>query len=105
MNDALVEPTLPTRSPKITKAMPVPTTPTTTVATSGPHENELAGSAVFQRWEQINQQPDQYDVQGYEPLEPLYFNFHFGADLFVRYRELAFIKLEYAYSNPMGSSR
>ena len=50
----------------------------------------------------INQDPDTYTVSDYQALKPLYFNFSFGADVFVRWRKYLMLKLGYDYSNPAG---
>jgi hypothetical protein len=53
-------------------------------AEGGP--NEIGPGAVFDRWEAINQDREGYRVSSYQALEPLYFNFNFGADVMVRFR-------------------
>jgi hypothetical protein len=63
---------------------------------------ELNYNPVFSRWEGINQNPEIYVVSEYNRLEPLFFNFSFGTDLFIRYKKFLLIKIGYDYSNPFG---
>jgi hypothetical protein len=63
---------------------------------------ELSNGAVFDRWEHINQSPDEYQVHDYSPLSPFSFNLSVGVDLLVRYRKYLMIKVGYDYSNPLG---
>lgn len=64
--------------------------------------NELNYNPVFTRWENINQNPTDFTISEYNSLKPLYFNFSFGADLFIRYKNFLLIKVGYDYSNPFG---
>ena len=64
--------------------------------------NEIGYNPVFARWEKISQQPDDYEIQSYSPLEPLYFNFNLGVDVLLRYRQYLMVKVGYDYSNPFG---
>lgn len=63
---------------------------------------EIDVNPVFDRWERINQDRENYAVGDYEALKPLYFNFSYGADVFVRWRKYLMLKLGYDYSNPAG---
>jgi hypothetical protein len=64
--------------------------------------NEISFNPVFDRWERVNQNKEEYTVSNYKPLEPLYFNMNFGGDFFIRYKKHLLIKLGYDYSNPLG---
>ncbi len=69
---------------------------------SAAQPNELAGTQVFDRWEALNANSAGYEVTAYKPLEPLYFNMTFGADLLFRFRNNIMLKVGYDYSNPFG---
>jgi hypothetical protein len=63
---------------------------------------EIDYNPVFDRWERIRQNHDDYDVSDYAPLEALFFNMDFGVDVFVRYKKYFWFRLGYDYSNPLG---
>jgi len=63
---------------------------------------EINHNPVFQRWESINQSPEQFTVTDYAPLEPLYFLMSFGADATFRIKQHLMLKLSYDHANPMG---
>lgn len=63
---------------------------------------ELHYNPVFIRWDNINQNPSDFIVSEYNKLEPLFFNFSFGLDVFIRYKKFLLIKIGYDYSNPFS---
>jgi hypothetical protein len=69
-------------------------------AENGP--NEIQYNAVFERWEQINQNHSTFEVSEYKELDPLYFNINLGIDAFIRYNKYLLFKIGYDYSNPFG---
>jgi hypothetical protein len=63
---------------------------------------EIDYNKVFDRWEQISRDKENYDTQRYQPLKPLYFTFAFGIDIFTSYENKLMMKLSYDISDPAG---
>jgi len=64
--------------------------------------DELLYNPVFERWEYINHQTEEYSVTEYKALDPYAFNLSVGIDGLLRYKKYLMIKVGYCYTNTLG---
>lgn len=64
--------------------------------------DELLYNPVFEKWESISHQTDNYLTTGYKALDPYSFNLSVGFDGLFRYKKYLMIKLGYCYTNTLG---
>ncbi len=63
---------------------------------------ELLYNPVFEKWETIYHQIENYDVADYQALEPYPFNLSVGLDGFFRFKKYFMLKVGYYYTNTLG---
>ncbi len=64
--------------------------------------DELLYNPVFEKWEFINHQTEEYSVTEYKALSPYQFNLSVGIDGLFRYKRYFMIKIGYCYTNTLG---
>ena len=64
--------------------------------------DELLYNPVFEKWEYLNHQTEEYSVTEYKALTPYQFNLSVGIDGLFRYKRYFMIKIGYCYTNTLG---
>lgn len=64
--------------------------------------DELLYNPVFEKWESISHNTEDFTVNEYKALDPYSFNLSAGIDGLFRYRKYLMVKVGYNYTNTLG---